>query len=176
MRWNIGESGKSIYTINFEGHSEDIEMSGEKVSGIIGYKVENGILSLSREFIYPMFRLQPNNTLASYKVIDNDMVFENCEEVFEQVVLDGTLTIYTHINQLKIVRKLYPSTTLPIFYEEVTIHNNSKNSVALNWLAYKKIDSRLGCKGYLYTERFCDKTEKIIEKYLNDYGFNDFKV
>lgn len=162
MRWNIGESGKSIYTNDFEGHSEDIELSGEKVSAIIGYKVLNGILNISRELIYPMFRLQPNNTLASYKVIDNDMVFEDCTETFEKVVLDGTLTIYTCINHLEVVRRLYPSTTLPVFYEEVTVYNPTNGSVHLNWLSYKKVDSRLGCKGYLYTERFCDKPHKLI--------------
>ena len=161
MRWNIDEIGKSIYTTNFDGHSEDIEISGEKVSGIIGYKVSNGILHISRELIYPMFRLQPNNTLASYKVFDNDILF-NFEEHFDKVVLDGVLSLFTHTNELNIIHKLYPSTTLPIFYEEVTLSNITSKIINLDFLKYKKLDGRLGCKGYLYTERFCDKVINSI--------------
>ena len=60
MRWTINEDGKSIYTTNFEGHKEDIEMSGEMVSGIIGYSVLNGVLSITRELIYPRHVRRPN--------------------------------------------------------------------------------------------------------------------
>lgn len=163
MRWNIGENKNYIYTTNLEGHSEDIELSGEKVSAVIGYKVKNGILSISRQLVYPMFRTQPNNTLASYKPIDDDMVLDGLEEVFDKAVIDGTLTLFTHVNDVKIVHKFYPSTTIPCFYEEVTITNNSSESLNINWASYKKIDSRLGCSGYLYSERFCDVTCKEIK-------------
>ena len=39
MRWYIAESKKRIESVNFEGHSDRIEMSGELVSGVITYGV-----------------------------------------------------------------------------------------------------------------------------------------
>ena len=64
-----------------EGHKEDIELSGEKVSAVIGYQVVDGLLKIDRELIYPLFRLQPNNTLASYKIKTDD----NCLKIIEDI-------------------------------------------------------------------------------------------
>ena len=36
MRWYIKENKRAIACENFEGHRDDVEMSGEQVSGVIG--------------------------------------------------------------------------------------------------------------------------------------------
>lgn len=164
MRWQIAETKRKIYTANFEGHHEDIEMSGEKISSVIGYQVKKGFLSIEREFIFPMFRLQPNNTLASYRVKDNDScIIFGQEEVFDRVEIDGTLIIFTHVENLIIKHQFYPSTTLPVFYELIEIINQSDKEVAITYDQYKKVDVKLGCEGYLYTERIADNSVKTIE-------------
>ena len=58
MRWFIEESKRKISTYDFKNHKDDIEMSGEKVSMIIGYGAdENNKVYFSREIIFPMFRI-----------------------------------------------------------------------------------------------------------------------
>ena len=66
MRWKIAENKKRIASEDFEGHSDHIEMSGENVSGVITYGVKDGEPYYKRQFAFPNFRTQPNNTCATY--------------------------------------------------------------------------------------------------------------
>ena len=61
MRWKIVETKKLIETSDLEGHKESLEMSGERVSGIISYGAKNGNLIIGRDFVFPGIRIQPNN-------------------------------------------------------------------------------------------------------------------
>ena len=162
MRWQIKENKRSIYTTNMEGHKEDIELSGEQVSAIIAYEVKDGFLKINKELIYPMFRLQPNVTQASYKVKTDDICLNIPDEIFDQVVIDGILNLYSHTSNLILIHHFYPSTTLPIFYEDIEIKNISNNTIKLDWESYKKIDVRLGCEGYIYLERTTNSKNNII--------------
>ncbi len=67
MRWHITENKRRIAAENFEGHFDRLEMSGERVSGVIGYGVKEGEPCYTRQFSFPMFRIQPNNTHGSYQ-------------------------------------------------------------------------------------------------------------
>ena len=72
MRWKIVENKKKIASENFEGHGDDIEMSGELVSGIIVYGVKNGEPYYKRQFAFPNIRIQPNNTQGTYRTECNE--------------------------------------------------------------------------------------------------------
>lgn len=176
MRWKIVENKRKIATENFEGHFDRLEMSGEQVSAVIGYGVKDGLLSHSRQFTYPMFRLQPNNTHASYAVTCSvePIVFDS-QEKFRRAEFDGVLTLYSQTENLQITRRFFPSTQLPIFYEEIELLNNSKRTVPLNWKDGFRFDVKLGCEGYIYAECQCDKHPCSLDsnqsiKILFSYG------
>lgn len=143
--WNILDNECGIYSINFNNHKDDVEMSGEKVSGIVGYSVTDNQLSLNLELIYPMLRIPPNKTCDSYKVKINGSSI--CfYEIFERVEFDGVLTLYSKTNDLNITRRFYPSTKLPIFYEEIEITNINENTIKLDYEPSMIIDKREGIK------------------------------
>jgi len=167
-RWKIEIPKRKISSIDFDNHIDDIEMSGEKVSGIIKYGTNNKNLIMDRHLVYPMFRYQPDNTHSSYS-IDIDDTILNIDEKFVKVEIDGILHIYTKTNEFNIVHHFYPSTTLPIFYEKIEVENITSENKILNYDNYKKINIFLGCEGYIYTERICDidvhnvKPKEIVE-------------
>ena len=117
MRWFISENKRRIASADFEGHSDHIEMSGEKVSGVITYSVKDEVPSFRRQFAYPMVRIQPNNTHGTYQPESSapPVVFEE-KERFIRVELDGVLSVYSQAGDLKITRRFFPSTTHPVFY------------------------------------------------------------
>ena len=154
MRWFIEESKRKISTYDFKNHKDDIEMSGEKVSMIIGYGAdENNKVYFSREIIFPMFRIQPDVTTSSYKVFNNDSVLNLGDEEFVKAEIDGVLSIYTKTDKYNIVHRFYPSTTLPIAYERVEI-----DTLDININEYERLETKLGCEGYIYTERIANKS------------------
>ncbi len=147
MRWYISENKRRIASENFEGHSEYLEMSGEKIAGIVHYSVQDGILRLHRDMVFPMLRIQPNNTHGSYTLWEARCGNVFGDEVFDKVEIDGTLTFYTHTDKAKIKRILYPSTTLPCFYEDVEFEGECPD-----FPGYTRLETKLGCEGYIYAE------------------------
>ena len=75
MRWYIVENKRLTETKDLEGHKESLEMSGERVSGIISYGAKDGKLLLKRDFVFPSFRIQPNDTHGSYCI--REVAFPN---------------------------------------------------------------------------------------------------
>ncbi len=163
MRWYIEETKKRIATHSLEGHRDDIEMSGEQVSGIIGYGAEGGILKTDRFFVYPMFRTHPDVTQSSYKFKYDTPMIDLGDEVFEKAELDGVLTLYTKRGDLKITHRYYPSVTLPVFYERIEIENLGKEEYIPVYEASKRIRTDLLCKGYVYAEVYADKEPRGIK-------------
>lgn len=163
MRWHIVENKRMIETADLEGHGEYLEMSGEKVSGIVNYRVENGKLSLTRDVVYPMFRIQPNNTHGSYTIHGIETPELVGEEVFDKVQINGTLIFYSHTDSASVKRIFYPSTTVEYFYEDVEITAN-KDNVTPVYDVLTRLETTLGCAGYIYTDRFANKAPKTLRK------------
>ncbi len=159
MRWYIKENKKKIASHDFEGHRDDVEMSGEAVSGIIGYSVENGELSVDRFLVYPMFRTHPDVTQSSLRVKYNEPLIDfGKKESFCEVEFDGVLCIKTVIDEkIHITRRFYPSTALPVFYEDIEIYNDGDKPLKVDFQPQKRINTCLGCRGYIYTEIIADK-------------------
>ncbi len=157
MRWYIAENKRRIASENFEGHSDHIEMSGEQVSGEIAYGVKDGVPYYKRRFAYPDFRIQPNNTHGTYQPECNEapIVFEE-QELFDRVEWDGVLSVYSHAGNLQIVRRFFPSTILPVYYEQVELFNGGTQSAMPKWKTHKRLENKLACEGYVYFERVCE--------------------
>ncbi len=163
MRWHIAQNKRMTETYNLEGHCEFFEMSGEAVSGIVNYGVLDGSLKLTRDIVFPSFRIQPNNTYGSYciKGINSPEIFYH--EAFDKAQISGILTFYSHTDTALIKRTFYPSTMLPCFYEDIEI-TATADDVTLSFEEVKRLETRLGCEGYFYVERVADKKPARLKK------------
>ena len=163
MRWYIVENKRMTETKDLEGHNEFLEMSGECVSGIVGYGVENGRLILTRDIIFPKFRIQPNNTHGSYCIRGIKSPDFLGVEIFDKAQLGGILTLYSHTDNASIKRSFYPSTTLSCFYEDIEITVKTV-AIKLVYEEIKRLETALGCEGYIYVDRVADQKPVVVKK------------
>lgn len=162
MRWQIKENKRCIVSYDFKNHQDDIEMSGEKVSMIVKYGVDNNNnVSISRRLIFPMFRIQPDVTTSSYQFEDNSKPINFGNEKFVKVEINGLLSIFTETDDFKIVHRFYPSTTHPIAYERIEITKKTQRRLP-PIKRNVRINSTLGCEGWIYTDRLAYQKENVI--------------
>ena len=102
-RWRIHPDGGIIWEIKSGlPHYDHIEMSGEQISVILRYGVdENNVFKLNRSLVFPMLRTLPNNTHASLTqrfhidiaslLIVNGLSLENRQA--KSISLNGKLTV-----------------------------------------------------------------------------------
>lgn len=156
MRWYIVENKKRIASENFEGHSDRIETGGEQVACVITYGVKCGEPYYKRQFAFPNFRTQPNNTCATYyPETDKSPIAFQTNETFKRVEFDGVLSVYSRAGELTVARRFFPSVELPVFYEQVELCNSGTEEVSPKWEELKRIDVRLTCEGYVNFECSC---------------------
>ena len=176
MRWSIEVNKRKINTTDFLNHKDDIEMSGEKLSMIIGYGADkDNFVNFARQIVFPMFRIQPDVTTSSYIVSFDKKMIDFGNEVFQKAEIDGMLSVYTKTESLNIVHRFYPSTTLPIAYERIEIENISNKEYYLSFDKYQRIETKLGCEGVIYAECVADINEKSIkpkEKIVINFGIS----
>ena len=162
MRWHIKENKRRIECFDFKGHKDDIEMTGEKVSMIITYEVDAlGYLSIKRKLIYPLFRIQPDITTSSYQIDYSEKTIDFGKEKFVKVEIDGTLSIYSETNDFNIIHIFYPSVKYACAYEKIIIEKK-KNKRIPHFDKLKRINSTLGCEGWIYTDRIATKKDNSI--------------
>ena len=164
MRWFIEENKRRIATYDLKNHKDDIEMSGEKVSMIISYGADkDNFVNFERRIVFPMFRIQPDVTTSSYILSFNKRVSDFGDELFQKAEIDGMLSVYTKTESLNIVHRFYPSTILPIIYERIEIENISKKDVPLIFEKHQRIETKLGCEGFIYSECIADSDKKVLK-------------
>ncbi len=163
MRWKIVKTKRMTETKDLEGHTETLEMSGERVSGIIGYGARDGKLILSRDLIFPNFRIQPNDTHGSFCLRGAKPPAFLGEEIFDKAQLSGILTLYSHTDHASVKRLFYPSTTLSCFYEEIEVTARTEDVMPVYEMC-ERLETRLACEGYLYVDRVADKKPVLIPK------------
>ncbi len=132
-RWDLTPDGGIRWEVKKgEAHSDHIEMSGQQISGIIRYGVnESGELETEKKLVFPMLRTIPNNTHASLTMEFNDMrklsVQADGTEVKEYPVsfeIKGKLKVNSTTNtELKVTRSLFPSVDKAAFIELISLEN-----------------------------------------------------
>ena len=148
MRWSLQSDG-SIQWSDFSEksipHADHIEASGEQVSTVLRYGVdETGAFTLSRSVVWPMLRTIPNNThaslmrrfdvnLLSYFTVDGAPL---SGEKVERVSLNGFLTVQSRYSlanggALQAERKLFPSTKGPFVVERLILRNASESAITV---------------------------------------------
>ena len=82
-RWTMDENGRISWTVSGKPHQDHMEMSGRKVSVIVGYGTdEAGDLRIDRHIVWPGLRTIPNNTYGS---LSDDF----STSVFPEITVDG---------------------------------------------------------------------------------------
>ena len=141
------------------GHHDHIEMSGERISAIYEYGVDDsGAFSLKRNVIWPLLRKYPNNTYGH-----TSMQF--CQDFtdgitvdgkplgagrVERICLDGLMTVTERHGDMEITRCLFPSTEKAAVCEEYVLKNLSGKpvSVVVPARVYEHLtDSTIGVGG-----------------------------
>ena len=135
IRWDVG---KDI------PHYDHIEMSGEQVSVVYRYGVnENGSFSMERSVVWPMLRTVPNDTHASLTVQFSDSFTDGIRadgaplgrENVEWIRLDGTLTVsstFTDGGRSIMMERIYfPSASRPAVCEKYSLTNTGDRPVML---------------------------------------------
>lgn len=148
-RWEITPAGGIQWTIDERvPHDDHIEMSGEQVSVVLRYGVnDKGAFELERSMIWPMLRTIPNNTHGSLMqrfaanvpsaLIINGLTIRT--ETVKSIALDGKMTIKSEygigyvnvgsarkqapVNVVEVTTTLFPSVDLPMLCERYEVKN-----------------------------------------------------
>ncbi len=156
-RWDI-QSGNNAIIWKVENdipHYDHIEMSGERMSVVLRWGVdETKSFTLERSLVFPMLRTIPNNTRGCVKhristdipalLSVNGRTLQH-EEV-DSIKLDGTMTVDSRWavgrhnvrmgekpkRQIRLVRTVFPSATLPLLCERYVLYNNASKPVEVN--------------------------------------------
>lgn len=143
MRWTLDDDGGITWRVQ-EGdkaHDDHIEMSGRKISLILGYATrDDGALVLHRILVWPALRTIPNDTHAS---LAHDFGFE----FFPKITIDGRpigaefpisftlrgmLTVRSRTaSGVEVRRTIFPSTTKPAAIENCTLTNTTSKPVTV---------------------------------------------
>lgn len=140
-RWQISENSSKIeWTVN-DLHTDDIEMSGFKVSDVVTYGMnENGFV-LKHHPVFPTLRTRPNNTHASFQTeisyeqymqfsVSGTAVIENLKKAEISEVL--RLECDTNISDLSTVHTCVPSDSIKASYERIQFFNMGDNAIELS--------------------------------------------
>jgi len=165
-RWKLEPGFGISWEIHLDSrlpHSDEIEMSGKRVSLIVRYGVDaSGHLTLQRRVIWPQLRTIPNNTHASLRM--RYEMFETLPkisingkllspEIPQQIRLDGFLTITSQTSEgLQIQRVIFPSPRLPVALERWTLTNLNHHAVQIEIVSIYRQDIARGTKGIYILE------------------------
>lgn len=162
--WNLNEKG--IVRHDISAFSDNIEMSGKKVSAVVYYGTdEKGNLALSERIFYPTLRKIPNDTHATLRHDGGEnahITFTvNGEKIAEkpyEFEICGCLIIRSHDeeNRISVCRTLYPTRDAGAFIEYVTVENITRKALDIKAHLYSSTEYSRGTKGVyiLETESF----------------------
>ena len=126
---------------------DNIEMSGQLTSTIVDYTVDSaGILSISRDVIFPQVHPKLKSTDAAWKIYrsyfrsvfsDDDILpklylgeTQLILDTVQSIHIDGYLKFtYKLINGLSVTRSIFPSTDKAAYVEQFTLTNSSNGPI-----------------------------------------------
>lgn len=180
-RWVIDRDGGITWNVGSNDvHSDNIEMSGKKVSVIVTYGVDDtGRFSTRKLVVFPTFRTVPVNTRshisAQFSDEDSPRVLMDHEaprnDITLQVHQRGLMTASGTIGRDKEIawaRTIFPSTDKPLVIDEYTFTNRSDHDVVIeleNTEKEVRTDPTRGLDGasYVMSCRLLDPGEKTIK-------------
>ena len=159
-RWKLQDDGSIVWNDFSNGmvpHKDHIEASGEQVSTVLRYGVdEKGAFELERSIVWPMLRTIPNNTHASLTVrfaVDIPSLAQadgknlGAERV-QSIQLNGFLTVASEYDSgVRVTRRIFPSTTGPFVCERVTMENISDKDIVIFMPEYRNVTKTEASRG-----------------------------
>ncbi len=142
ISWDIEEASKLP-------HSDNIEMAGKRVAGIVSYTInKEGILSLHRQVFFPQLHPFIKSTDPSWMVyrsylkaeLSDDMLpklFMDKKQIIpgpvKKVSIDGIIRFEHHPSKSGIIfhRELFPSPSERLFVEQLSITNGSDKQLKI---------------------------------------------
>jgi len=150
-RWFIQPDGSISWPVKDRlPHADHIEMSGEKVSLWIDYRVDSiGAANITRRVIFPMFRMLPDETRShiAYTFDDNELprIYINNRllrtdkagdllPVTKSINHHGVMRVLAETGNpgVKIERSLFPSVDKPMAIEKFIFINTSNKPVTVS--------------------------------------------
>lgn len=155
-RWKLSETGNAIELLPGQAVSDHIEMSGEMVSAVLRWCVDDSNAFLcERSLVFPMLRTIPNNTHASLMQRVNvdipsllsvnglSLRYENVQSVW----IDGHLGVKSLFSVgraniglgsgtapkpcVELTRRIFPSADKPLLAETYSLKNISERSIVV---------------------------------------------
>lgn len=165
--WNVTPGPSITWKVAAEKrlpHSDNIEMSGRRVSGIIEYSVDkSGHVSVQRDLIFPQLRIFPYNDSPewfnyraylrhTYTDLDLPALLVDDRQLqwapLQEVRIDGTLRlVHQPVDGIRIERRLLPSMTERLFVEHWEITNTADTARRLTVLPVEALRTRRGAQG-----------------------------
>lgn len=142
-RWQLCPAAGIIWKADGNAHSDHIEMSGKQVSVVLRYGInEAGNFVLNKGMVWPLLRTIPNNTHASLMqrlswnpletVIVDGQLLNTVNEKVRFISLDGTMNVWSDVNEIEIKRTFTPSVDLPGLIEIYQLKNTGKRKRTIN--------------------------------------------
>ncbi len=179
--WRITDRNSILWDLTEgleAGHSDNIEMAGNNVAGIISYSVnKSGNLTLIRDLIYPQLRIFNKSNEPEWRkyrayyrhtyekdiqpVIYLDSQILAFERV-DSVEIAGKLIFYhTPVHGIQLTRTLMPSMTDRLFIEkwELTNLENKEQALSVGNSCYEI--SEIGYKGLYHLKAYSDSQNEI---------------
>jgi len=166
-RWKIADSNTIQWTIENSNlpHSDNIEMAGTKVAGIVSYEVDAiGNLKIERQVFYPqlhphikesdpdwfVFRAYLKETYTD-AVLPNFYINEKqfSPGILKDVTINGMI-MFEHTaskSGVTLSRKLYPSPDQRLFIEELHLVNTSNTPVTIAYEGISNTQTKQGIGG-----------------------------
>lgn len=190
LNWKITPKGSIMQTFDSSDprpYTDNIEMAGRKVSGIIYYKVdESGRLHINRNIFFPQLRIYnkfSDPEWKSYRAYLQDTYSDELLPVItlgeniwmpekpDSIEIEGKLIFYMHpLKDLRLVRTLMPSMHQRAFIEKWHIENVGTEIHKLQIGNILSEANETGYKGNynraVFSEALPEVTIKPGEKYI----------
>ena len=148
-RWLLEQDGSITWNVRSgDPHSDNMEMSGRFISLIISYGVsDKGELILSKQLVFPMLRMIPNDTHASLLYTFSSEAEPQlrinsrpAHEIVQSFNIRGILTISGILNdRVKLTRMIFPSVDKPCAIEKCTLENLGTEDVTVEIEEFEKV-------------------------------------
>ena len=172
-----------------KSYSDNIEMSGRRVAGIIYYSIdEQGMLDLKRHLIFPQLRTHIKDTDSKWQIYRGYLKTDLEDDVLPHLYIkgkqlipgkvsslsiDGMLTIQHEASKsgISIKRILYPSTEQALFVEEWEITNRTDTiaDILIGNILWDQ--DRYGPYGKYVLTVDCLTEEEVKLKPMESYSF-----
>lgn len=166
-RWQLTENNGTTWTISGSKlpHTDNIEMSGRKVSGIVSYTVDkNQQLYIEREIIFPQIHPYIKDSDPDWFIYRSYLKKKYSDDILpkfyvenkqfspgkiKKININGFINFEHEPNQQGIVlhRKLFPSPSTPAFLEALEFTNTTNKTISIAPSSQRYIHKSRGSDG-----------------------------